>query len=164
MSDGDCQIAYAIDSVIDIIALGVVLEPAMSPGLVAGVALVEGRPIEFIDPHWLFGEALSEARPAEGGAICLFADADDPWMRQVLRPLVEAAGYRVALAGEPAAARADIVIGGGATIEHGDGSVPVIRLRPRPEWDGREDDSVYRYDRIGLIEALRSRTAAGKAR
>jgi len=161
MSDGHCQIAYAIDSVIDIVALGMVLEPAMKPGLVAGVALVEGRPVEFIDPHWLFAEALGEARRADAGPICLFADADDPWMRQVLRPLVEAAGYRVALAGEAAAADAEIVIGSDGALDRHDTQMPAIRLRARPEG---EDDSVYRYDRIGLIEALRSRTAGGRGR
>ena len=164
MSDGETQIAYAIDSVIDIIAHGGAIETAMTPGLIAGAALIEGRPVEFIDPFWLFAEAMAEARPAGSGPVCLLADADDPWMRQVLKPLIEAAGYRVVHAGEAAAKDVEVVIGGDLAPMTFDESLPVIRLRARPEGDGSEDSSIYRYDRIGLIEALRRRTARGRER
>jgi two-component system chemotaxis sensor kinase CheA len=158
MSDGHAQIAYSIDSVIDIVALGTAMEPAVAPGLIAGVALVEGRPIEFIDPHWLFSEATAETRSARGDLVCLLADADDPWMRQVLRPLVEAAGYRVALPGETDG-KADVIISSDRSAADQVGGVPVIRLRARPESEGDGEASVYRYDRLGLIEALRLRTS-----
>jgi two-component system chemotaxis sensor kinase CheA len=162
MRDGEMQIAYAIDGVIDIIDHGALMEAAVAPGLVEGVALIEGRPVEFIDLHWLFSGAANEGRSASGAPICLLADGEDPWTRHVLRPLVEAAGYRVALVGEEAAERADIIIGGLEVLIPSEADVPVIRLRPRPESDGGKDDSIYRYDRIGLIEALRHRTAGGR--
>jgi two-component system chemotaxis sensor kinase CheA len=164
MSDGDTQIAYAIDSVIDIIAHGTAMELAAAPGLVGGVALIEGRPVEFIDPHWLFAEAIGEGRPTGSGPICLLADAEDPWTRQVLRPLIEAAGYRVVLPGETAAEQAEVVIGSEHSPMHPDRNVPMIRLRAGPDGAGSREGSVYRYDRSGLIEALRGRTAAGRGR
>jgi two-component system chemotaxis sensor kinase CheA len=164
MSDGEAQIAYAIDAVIDIVPLGLLMERAVSPGLIAGVALVEGRPVEFIDPHWLFAEAMSEGRATGPGPLCLLADADDPWTRQVLRPLVEAAGYRVAMAGDPDEDQAEIMIGSGPSTTFFAPVMPVIRLRPGLDPQGANDDSVYRYDRIGLIEALRAQASRGKGR
>ena len=163
MTDGEAHIAYAIDSVIDIVTIGAALQPALGACLVAGVALVEGRPVEFIDAHWLFAEALGDGGVDEGRPLCLFADAEDGWMRQVLRPLVEAAGYRVAMAGDAAAGECQVVIGSDRSPALQEYSAPVIRLRPHPQGVGPEDDSVYRYDRVGLIEAIRTRTARRKA-
>jgi two-component system chemotaxis sensor kinase CheA len=164
MTDGVSHLAYAIDEVVDIIAMDAEIAPAMTPGLVAGVALVDGRPIELIDPHWLFAEAAVGAVSRAHRPLCLLAGGDQ-WMRQVLAPLIEAAGYAVAFDGDADAASADVVIrsddGQEAPALAG---APVVRLRPRPETRGAEDDSVYRYDRIGLMEALRSRTAQGRGR
>ena len=162
MSDGEAQIAYAIDAVIDIMPVGLVMERAVSPGLIAGVALVEGHPVEFIDPHWLFAEATSEGRSTGAGPLCLLGDTGDPWTRQVLRPLVEAAGYRVAMAGDPDEDKAEIMIGSGPSTAFFAPVMPVIRLRSGIEPQGANDDSVYRYDRVGLIEALRAQASRGK--
>ena len=38
-----------------------------------------------------------------------------------------------------------------------------IRLRQEPEAAGKKDESIYRYDRAGLLMALKS-AAGGKAR
>ena len=164
MSDGEALIAYAIDMVIDIVPVGPVMERAVSPGPIAGVALVEGRPVEFIDPHWLFSEGLSEGRSTDARPLCLLGDTGDSWTRQVLRPLIEAAGYRVAMAGDLDEDQAEIMIGSGPSTAFFAPVMPVIRLRSGIEPQGANDDSVYRYDRAGLIEALRAQASRGKGR
>ncbi|MEH3106102.1 MAG: chemotaxis protein CheW [Sphingomonas fennica] len=159
LSDGSAEIAYPIDQVIDVVAAAPRIIPASRPGPVAGVLPFAGRAIEMLDAFWLFAEAAADqaaGAPATATPLCLLADADDPWTRQVLAPLVTAAGYRVAFAGECGAAEADVVIAGGALADAAadvPADAPVIRLRPEPA--RRQDDgSVYRYDRAALLAAI----------
>lgn len=42
------------------------------------------------------------------------------------------------------------------------GTVPVVKLRAAPGATGANDDSVYRYDRAGLLAALGGRIGAGR--
>src|SRR3546814_1381107 len=63
-------------------------------GIVAGVTLIEGRQYEVIDAFALFAsvpDPVSNIRPLR----CLLADKDDPWMREILAPLIRQAGYDV---------------------------------------------------------------------
>ena len=64
------------------------------PGEISGVSLINGEPAELIDAHWLFANHVGAAarRAERWSAACR---ADDPWMQNMLRPIVEAAGYRV---------------------------------------------------------------------
>ncbi len=162
LTDGTIQLGYAIGQVRDIRDLPATIAPAPEPGAVAGVMLVEGQPVELLDPYWLFGTAAqaSVAAPGEGRPIALLGDAADPWTRDILRPLVESCGYRIVFAG--AGEQADIAIdaGTGPTRVQA-GGAPVIRLRAEPEADEEGADSLYRYDRIGLVAALRSRAGGG---
>ena len=78
-------------------------------------------------------------------------------MQNMLRPLVEAAGYRVIDDADDD--KADVVI---ACIgEELPDSVndKTIWLRPEPEAANKKDDSIYRYDRAGLLVALKSASA-----
>jgi two-component system chemotaxis sensor kinase CheA len=158
LSDGACELAYAIDDVIDIVQLPPSVQPASSEGPIAGVALVDGEQVELIDLFWLFAQAgavpLKEERP-----LCLLADADDRWSREILRPLLEAAGYRVGFAGSDLLEEPDVVIAGSAAPEGGD--APVIRLRP--DMAGINDGSIYRYDRMGLLAAIENQMAKRRA-
>jgi two-component system, chemotaxis family, sensor kinase CheA len=72
----------------------------------------------------------------------------------MLRPMVEAAGYRVI--GDRSEEAADLVIvsQGANPPEPAEGRT--IRLRAEPEAAGKKDDSIYRYDRAGLLIALKS--------
>ena len=78
----------------------------------------------------------------------------------MLRPIVEAAGYRVV--GDDSEIEADLVIASqGDGIEGDEGRT--IWLRAEPEPTGKKDDSIYRYDRAGLLMALKS-AGAGRAK
>ena len=75
-------------------------------------------------------------------------------MQNMLRPIVEAAGYLVI--GDERRAEADLVIvSQGATVDAGQAARTILRLATDPDAaDGK--DSIYRYDRAGLLMALKS--------
>jgi len=153
MRDGGEELAYAIDSVIDIVPVAIELQRSPVPGPVAGVMLVEERPVEFVDAFWLFAQGLGAPPAPAERPVCLLSD-EDPWTRQVLAPLVESAGYRVAYA-KDASDAADLMIlsDGGAPgpVEAG----AVLRLRQHAEDRDASPDSLWRYDRAGLTAELR---------
>jgi len=158
LSDGAAMLHYAIDEVIDIVDLEAALAPVPVAGPIAGVALHQDLPVEVLDAHWLFASAVrtdaEQARP-----LCLVADADDPWAREVLTPLLDMAGYRVSFASEAPEGRVAVIVASGETPAGVE--APVIRLRSGPERERPDDDSIYRYDRDGLLRALQARVAAG---
>ena len=162
LSDGVSEMAYAIDDVIDIVQLPPIVDRATSEGPVAGVTLIDGEQVELLDIFWHFAQADAGPKPADQRPLCLLADGEDRWSREILRPLLEAAGYRVGMFGDAPAEEAAVVIAGtdNATAG-GDGDAPVIRLRP--DLAGANDGSVYRYDRMGLLAAIESQIVRRRA-
>ena len=148
LGDGAHEIAYAVAGIVDIHDLPPGCTPAAAPGPIAGVVAVAGRQIELIDPYWHFARA-GMVRDAQA-PLCLL-DGSDPWMREMLAPIVERAGYRVAFAPDPADPAA-VTILGDATVP--DAAIPAIRLRTAVERAGNDDDSVWRYDQPALVAAL----------
>lgn len=164
LSDGEAEIAYAIAEVLDIVALPRAFQRAESDGPIAGVALVGGEQVELVDPFWLFAQHGGGHAPEPVQApLCLLTDGEDRWTREILRPLIEAAGYRVALPGDPAAAEAEVVIAPSNATASAATDTPVLRLRAEKALATPGDDSVYRYDRAGLLAALRTTVAARRA-
>lgn len=160
LSDGATELAYAIDDVIDIVQLPSAFDQATAEGPVAGVALVDGDQVEIVDTFWHFAQAGIAPKAAERRPLCLLSDPGDRWSREILRPLLEAAGYRVGIAGEGTEDEPDVIIADDvepvASV-----SAPVIRLRQ--DMSGGRDGSVYRYDRIGLLAAIESQVAKRRA-
>lgn len=151
LTDGTVELAYGFAEVVDIRALAVDLQPALVPGEISGVALIDGAQVEIVDPYWLFAAFSGEAADGAERPTCALP-AGDPWMDNILRPLIESLGYRVVTAGADVAA--DIVIASAeADAEAPPASGDVLRIRARPE-PGEHDDSIYRYDRAALISAL----------
>ncbi|WP_076068671.1 hybrid sensor histidine kinase/response regulator [Sphingomonas montana] len=152
ISDGTERLAYAIDQVIDIVDLAEAVAPAPDPGLVCGVVMVADRLVELVDPYWMFAAVARAQVPAGVRPLALLVAREDGWMRAFLRPIVEAAGYRVAFAGEDGAttARATVVIADGSLPDAGGGDA--VRLRLRHAATG--DADIWRYDRQALVRAL----------
>jgi peptide/nickel transport system substrate-binding protein len=74
-------------------------------------------------------------------------------MQNMLRPIVEAAGYRVV--SEADEYEVDLAILSEASS--GDlTAARIIRLRAEPDPASAKDDSIYRYDRAALLTALKS--------
>ena len=151
LSDGVNEIAYGFAEVIDLVTLGEKLRPASTPGEISGVSLIDGEQIEVIDSYWLFGE---QAEGSVGKSLTCALPADDPWMRNILRPLIEAAGYRTVGTEEPGAEAADLHIAPAEAEVPSDLAGRIIKIRSQLEPAGGQDDSIYRYDRAGLLTAL----------
>ncbi|MFL6723763.1 MAG: chemotaxis protein CheA [Sphingomicrobium sp.] len=156
LNDGQHEIGYAFREVIDLMALERSVIPAETAGAVGGVTLIDGEPAELIDAHWLFAQYLGTAaiRPA-AQLVCRLPEGD-AWMQNMLRPIIEAAGYLVI--GEQDELGADVtIVSQGRDVPAGE-SGRVLRLATDPDAaDGQ--DSIYRYDRAGLLIALKSASA-----
>jgi two-component system chemotaxis sensor kinase CheA len=143
LTDGDTEIAYGFAEVIDIRSLVLELQHAPAPGEVAGVFLVDGATVELIDTYWLFAFHADVGADIDAQPVCALPEGD-AWVDNMLRPMLEGLGYRIARSGEAA----DILI----ALE--DQAVPadakVVRLRAAA--DGKA--GVYRYDRAALLGAL----------
>ena len=155
LNDGDYEIGYAFREVIDLMTLAGEVIPADVPGAVSGVTLIDGEPAELVDAHWLFAEHLGAAVRPASQLVCRLPEGD-AWMQNMLRPIVEAAGYLVI--GEEDELSADITIVSEGREVAANGGGRVLRLASDPDAaDGQ--DKIYRYDRAGLLIALKSASA-----
>ncbi|WOE76455.1 chemotaxis protein CheA [Alterisphingorhabdus coralli] len=161
LTDGSATLFYAIGDIADIhhttkeaLSAGALPQDSQNP--VSAISIAGGAQVEVLDSHWLFSEVSDYAMPINEGArpLCLLADADDGWSRRMLEPLLTSAGYAVSYDAQ-AADRADVIISNVGGPAFGDAR-NVIHLRQNPEAEpGR--DSIYRYDRVGLIGALQAK-------
>jgi len=153
LNDGAHEIGYAFAEVIDFATIDHDIIHSERQGEVSGVSLINEEPAELIDAHWLFAHHVGAAARVTEPLVCRLP-SDDPWMQNMLRPIVEAAGYHVV--GDEHDGEADLMIvsqGAKVPVEAGG---TTIRLRTEAEPAGKKDDSIYRYDRAGLLMALKS--------
>jgi two-component system, chemotaxis family, sensor kinase CheA len=160
LNDGLHEIGYAFREVVDFAEIEHDIIPAERPGEISGVSLINGEPAELVDAHWLFATYAGTAAQVRDLLVCRLP-SDDPWMQNMLRPMVEAAGYRVI--GEADECEADLVIASQGAEVPDDVAKRTIWLRSEPEAAGKKDDSIYRYDRAGLLMALKS-AGTGRAK
>ena len=153
LSDGAHEIGYAFAEVLDFAAIEHDVIHSERPGEVSGVSLINGEPAELVDAHWLFATHVGTAARAREQLVCRLP-SDDPWMQNMLRPIVEAAGYRVI--GDEDQGDADLVIASQGAELSEEVAKKAIWLRADPEASGKKDESIYRYDRAGLLMALKS--------
>lgn len=152
LSDGECEIAYGFREVMDMVQTDGEISAAAEPGEIAGTVLIDGKPADLIDPHRLFGR-LGNVTVRDRTPLCRIP-ADDAWMQNFLRPMVEANGYRVVDESEDA--EADLAFVSEALPAAPPRAGRVIRLRSRRDDGPGQPDSIYRYDRDGLMRALRA--------
>lgn len=165
--DGHRVLCYPIDAVIDIVRLPDKVQPSSTAGLIAGVVLVGDDPVELIDPYWLM-EQYSGATlaPTLRQPLCRLADDHDGWGENFLAPILRGAGYRVVSGDDGGEEAPDVLLcltDEGGDCAHIGGDVPVIRLRTSVAADGPDDETVYRYDRQALFDALRHRLGGAPA-
>ena len=157
--DGRSVLCYPIAEVIDIVRLPDAVQPSAAPGLIAGIVLVGGEPVELIDPFWLM-EQYSGGGIAPGvrQPVCRLAADHDGWGDNFLAPILRSAGYRVLSGADASDEAPDVLLciaEEGGACAHVEGDVPVIRLRASIAAAGPEDETVYRYDRQALLDAMR---------
>jgi two-component system chemotaxis sensor kinase CheA len=153
LNDGANELAYAFKEVVDFAAIEHDVIHADRPGEISGVSLIGGEPAELVDAHWLFANHVGSAPKTSDPLVCRIP-GDDPWMQNMLRPIIEAAGYRVV--GDEDTNDVDLVIASQGEEISEEVAAHTIWLRPEPEAAGKKDDSIYRYDRAGLLMALKS--------
>jgi two-component system chemotaxis sensor kinase CheA len=160
LNDGEHEIGYAFAEVIDFATIDNDVIHADRLGEVSGVSLINDEPAELVDAHWLFANHVGPAARATEQSVCLIPGWD-PWMQNMLRPLVEAAGYRVV--DDADEDHADVVIACQGEDLSDEATDKTIWLRADPEAASKGDDSIYRYDRAGLLMALKS-AGAGRGK
>jgi len=111
-----------------------------------------------LDPYWIFAAHAQDALGEAPRPVCALPK-DDPWMDNILRPIIESAGYRVV--GSAEAETADVVIASAEGEPPQGAEGKLLKIRSQPDLVHDSDDSIYRYDRAGLLAAL-SRSAAGR--
>ncbi|QZD94665.1 chemotaxis protein CheA [Qipengyuania gelatinilytica] len=157
LSDGENELVYAVREVLDAADVTDDVVPSEADRNIEGVTLIGGKPIPLLDGHAVFSR-YKAARKVDHTLTCRIP-SDSEWARTILEPLVSAAGYRIATDDDEVEADLDI-----ALAEDNDGARGIaretIRLRPDPEDSG--DDTIYRYDRDGLLAALK-RIRTGRA-
>ena len=160
LNDGAHELGYAFTEVIDFATIDSDVIHAERPGEVSGVSLISGEPAELVDAHWLFATHVGAAARATEQLVCKLP-TDDPWMQNMLRPIVEAAGYQVV--GEEHEGDADLVIAAQGAEVPEDTARTTIWLRTEPDAASKKDESIYRYDRAGLLMALKT-AGAGRGK
>lgn len=165
--DGQSVLCYPIAEVIDIVRLPDAVQPSAAPGLIAGVVLVSGEPVELIDPFWLMAQyAVLDVDAAPNQPLCRLADDHDGWGCNFLAPILRSAGYRVVSDKDVVEEAPDVLLcltDDGASCAHVGDEIPVIRLRSAIAAAGPDDETVYRYDRQALLDALARRIGGGRA-
>ena len=160
LNDGTNELGYCFREVIDLSVIDHDVIQSEHSGEISGVTLIANEPAELVDAHWLFAHHVGPApRLAEAQPVCQLP-AGDVWMQNMLRPIVEAAGYRVV--GESEVSNPDLVIVSEGAKVAKSAAAKTIRLRSDPEAAGEKDPSIYRYDRAALLMALKS--AGGRGR
>ncbi len=146
LGDGGERIAYAAREVLDIATLTGVLKRVNGQTQVVGVTMVDGETAELVDCHALF--AGQAAQSSGHGSLTCRLSGNEAWMRNFLGPIIEAAGYKIVAEGP-----ADIAFVDGGTEDDDECEArKAIRVRDAPGSAGA--DSIYRYDRAGLMAAL----------
>ena len=148
IGDGANQVAYAAKGALDTNVLALA---SATNGTGRQVAMVDGGMVELLDCHDLFAERAESA--SDGEPILCRLPAGDRWSREFLRPLVEAAGYRVT---EDVTAPVDVEVRferdakAEASAEAGE----LLLLSTRRSRAAAERGAIYRYDRDALLDAL----------
>jgi two-component system, chemotaxis family, sensor kinase CheA len=190
-SDSGRRMGLIVDEIIDIVEQRLDIEVASErPGLV-GYAVVKGSATEIVDIAHFLPQAYADwfrrrdPRPLPAARRIMLID-DSDFFRDMLAPLIKAAGYQVtsigsaaeALAAIRGGARVDVVVTDIempgmdgfelATALRGDpatADLPVIALSAMVSADAIErgrrvgfHDFVAKFDRAGLIAAIKEQT------
>jgi two-component system chemotaxis sensor kinase CheA len=194
-SDGSRSMALVVDEIVDIVEEHLDIQVASSSPGVLGSAIIKGQATEIVEVGHFLPLAFADwFRGREEGAQVrtprvLLVD-DSPFFRNMLTPVLQAAGYKVSAAGSGREAldlfehntTFDIVVtdldmpemNGFKLVEslraERGVNLPVIGLSSNASLDdvetGRQAgfyDIVAKFDRQGLVAALKEQAEVGRA-
>ncbi|WP_379920456.1 chemotaxis protein CheA [Erythrobacter sp. R86502] len=153
LSDGACELLFAVREVEDAVELTDTLHPVPDDPLAEAVTLIDGRPVTLIDAHALFARHGEPPQAAERPG-CVLPPGD--WARTILAPLVTSAGYDILPEGTVDDAAISIMFEDVFEVAEALGHpqpARVIRLRDQPDAPPGTA-TIYRYDRKALLAAL----------
>lgn len=153
LSDGACELLYAVREVEDAVELTEMLHPVPEDPLAEAVTLIGGVPVTLVDAHELFARH-GEPPVAADRPRCVLPEGE--WARTILAPLVASAGYVVVPEDMADESAIGIIFEDVYEVAEALGRplpARVIRLRDQPEAPPGSQ-SVYRYDREALLAAL----------
>ena len=191
-SDGERSMALVVDEIVDIVEERLDIQVGGETPGVLGSAIVKGQATDIVDvAHFLpmafadWFRSVKETAPARRRSLLLVDDS--PFFRNMLMPVLQAAGYDVAVAGGGQEALAHLRRGTAVDIvvtdidmpgmdgfaltealrrEPATASLPVIALSSQVSETcierGRSvglHDYVAKFDRAGLIAALKEQSA-----
>jgi two-component system chemotaxis sensor kinase CheA len=194
-SDGKRSMALAVDEIVDIVEEQLDIQVGSDTPGVLGSAIVKGQATEIVDvAHFLplaFADWFRHANHATRRRQSLLLVDDSPFFRNMLTPVLQAAGYDVTAVGSAHEALAhlrrdmpvDIVVtdidmpgmDGFALTEvlrrePATADLPVIALSSQVSAESIErgrnvglHDYVAKFDRAGLIAALKEQSAEAEA-
>ena len=192
-SDHGRSMGLVVDEIVDIVEDKLDIEVASNRPGVLGFAVVKGNTTEIIDVGHFLPQAFEDwfrrrdGGPSRAARTVLLVD-DSPFFRELLTPLIKAAGYRVVAVGSATDALAalksdagiDLVV---TDIEMPDmdgfalaqamrgapdtAAVPIIALAAMVSDEAIErgravgfHDFVAKFDRTGLIAAIKEQSSA----
>ncbi len=195
-SDGTRAMALVVDEIVDIVEERLDIQVAGNGDGVLGSAIIKGQATEIIDVGHFLPLAFEDwfRRKEQPGAVkpraVLLID-DSPFFRNMLTPVLQAAGYAVTSVGSAQEALALIKDGGQFDVAITDidmpemdgfefaeavrddaliAGLPVIALSSVVSAEALErgrqvgfHDYVAKFDRQGLIAALKEQTDLGRA-
>ncbi|MFV0624627.1 chemotaxis protein CheA [Sphingomonas sp. ac-8] len=163
LTDGRDQLAYAARDAGEVVHLPDAIEPACRTGRIAGTVLLDRAAVELIDVEWLLARDRPHS-PADrtSGPVCLVAAPADGPLARLVRPVLEAQGYRVVAGRAAPETPAVVLMTDTAACRCADGPAPVVRLRSGPEPAGPDDASVYRHDTGALLAAVADAVGASQ--
>ncbi|MBV1699033.1 MAG: hybrid sensor histidine kinase/response regulator [Hyphomicrobiales bacterium] len=190
-SDGGRSMGLAVDEIVDIVEQRLDIEVTSERPGVLGYAVIKGTATEIVDVAHFLPQAYADwfrrrdARSARAMRKILLVD-DSTFFRDMLAPVIKAAGYQViavasaaqALAVIEAGARIDVVVtdidmpemdgfelAAALRENSGTAAIPVVALSAMVSAEAIErgrsvgfNDFVAKFDRSGLIAALKEQT------
>ncbi len=172
-SHGAAVVGLAVDTILDIVEEHLDIQLGdHTPGIL-GTAVIKGKSTEIID----VGHYLSQAEPgwataatkidARAGRKRILLIESHPFFRNLLAPMVSAAGYDVTVAEGPDEARARMAAGAAFDIVLADADGPrmedVKGAHVIPMSTRRDAEAVPKSDRNALLDAIQRALRSGEA-
>ena len=161
ISDGQQTTYLSVNDVMDIFAIPTEIAPSVEPVAFEGIVHFEGKPVELINPYILFQSDTGLGTAGSTKPVCyLETGADDSWETRILQPLLKASGYRVSY-DEADRNDAAVILSstGSSSTEQDDRTV---LLRDTVQAASTEVSSIYRYDRVALMDAIEAKLAGAR--
>ncbi len=161
LSDGERWKFLAVKEVVDIIKLDENIAPSLYPEQTEGVLTLDDRQVELMNPYQFFEHDTAVQVNENQKPLCYIDSSDnDDWSNKMLLPLLNAAGYRISTDKEDAQ-NADVILTLEGENNHNEFDADnCVNLRKNMAANENEN-SIYRYDRLGLLAAIEEKIAKG---